>query len=276
VKAVISTTYDDKYLFFLPITTWLWNKLGVDVICFIPFGGRDNDNGGGKRVLYLTNKMSFVRNTLYRESLICSIHTFNAPEHKEATYAQCARLYAASLDLPGNEKLIVSDIDMLFFNKELLEGTTDYFIYVIGNDLVPNGQYPMCYLIGTAGIWREAIGKGTYQEHLDNLLGNIEDQHMRGNYWGKDQETSFELVNKVPHVFRPRTNGQNPFAQNRIDRDDAYFLERLSPDTIDYHMHRPGYEDDNFQKIIQVISYFYPNEDLTWMIEYQQIYKSLM
>ena len=36
MKTIISTTYNDNYLFFLPITIWSWNKLGVDVICFMP------------------------------------------------------------------------------------------------------------------------------------------------------------------------------------------------------------------------------------------------
>jgi hypothetical protein len=32
IKAVISTSGDDKYLPFLPLTIYSWNKLGVKVI----------------------------------------------------------------------------------------------------------------------------------------------------------------------------------------------------------------------------------------------------
>lgn len=35
MKAIISTTYSDQYLWYLPLTVWAWNKLGVDVVCFI-------------------------------------------------------------------------------------------------------------------------------------------------------------------------------------------------------------------------------------------------
>ena len=44
MKTIISTTYNDNYLFFLPITTWSWNKLGVDVICFMPKEMTQNDS----------------------------------------------------------------------------------------------------------------------------------------------------------------------------------------------------------------------------------------
>jgi hypothetical protein len=53
-------------------------------------------------------------------------------------------------------------------------------------------------------------------------------------------------------------------------------MERLSPDILDYHAHRPGYTDENFEKIISVIQYFYPNDDLSWMRSYQQEYKKLL
>ena len=36
MKAILSSTYDDKYLWNLPLVTWCWNKLGIDVICFLP------------------------------------------------------------------------------------------------------------------------------------------------------------------------------------------------------------------------------------------------
>ena len=36
MRAVISTTHDPKYSFFLPIVSYCWHKLGVKVICFTP------------------------------------------------------------------------------------------------------------------------------------------------------------------------------------------------------------------------------------------------
>ena len=109
MKAVISSTYDDKYIFFLPITTWLWNKLGVDVICFAPIERSSADYARLKLVLDFCNNYGL------------SVHQFTCPEHKEATYAQCSRLFAGSLDLPDNEVVVTSDIDMGVFSKELFD-----------------------------------------------------------------------------------------------------------------------------------------------------------
>jgi hypothetical protein len=270
MKAILSTTYDDQYLFYIPITTWLWNKLGVDVICFFPSIDRCHllewHEKNGKKTTLISGVLHSLESGWHFEY-------FSAPKHKESTYAQCSRIYAACLDLPEDEILITSDIDMGLFKLP----TYIQAITIFGADLVPVGQYPMCYASGTAKDWRIEmnIGGKTYQEGLDELLGGVEADHFRGNYWAKDQETLFnKLGDRAILVDRARPGTQ--FASNRIDRDDAYFMERLSPDIIDYHFHRPGYTGENFQKILSVIKYFYPYEDFQWMMEYQQQYLSLI
>lgn len=274
MKAIISTTYDDQYLFFLPITTWLWNKLGVDVICFMPY------KNTGNTFMLVSKTLTELPNK--RDNWI---YNFDCPEHKEATYAQCSRLYAACLDLPEGEIIITSDVDMGLF--KIPRGADGNIFTVLGSDLTPESQVPMCYLSGTVADWRDIfkINGRPYQQCLDDLLGHIEAQHYRGNFWSKDQEEAANKLNEINkigvsvpkdirYVHRARPGTQ--FASRRIDRDDAYYMDRLSPDIIDYHMHRPGYTDDNFNKILSVIKYFYPNEDLTWMKEYQQQYKALL
>jgi hypothetical protein len=265
MKAIISSTFDDQYLFYLPITAWCWNKLGVDVICFIPIHSLPIDNG--RKVNLIQEMPSEFKFEL-----------FKSLKHKEATYAQCSRLYASSLNLPEDEVLITSDIDMLVFNLPISHRVGDK-VSVLGYDLVPEGQLPMCYASGTAKGWRGAmkVNGRSAQECLDDLLGGVEAEHFRGNYWSKDQETLYNNLSETKFWdLIPRAKPGTQFATKRIDRDDAYFLDRLSPDIIDYHCHRPGYTDDNFQKILSVISYFYPNEDLTWMKEYRQQYLKLI
>ena len=275
-KAVISTTYDDKYLWYLPLTTWLWNRLGVDVICFMPylkdgFGLYNPDKD--KR-----EKYHLIIDTIDGLGLELQTEAFLAPEHKEATYSQCARLYAACLDLPEDEVLVTSDIDMCLFKIPIPEHTKGTFT-VFGSDLVPEKQFPICYLSATVRQWRDAFnlnGK-SYQQCLDELLGDIECESFRGNYWGKDQEEAYNKINLSQAIsYVPRSNGQNQWATKRYDRDDAYILDRLSPDTIDYHMNRPGFEDGNFQIILTIMKYHFPNEDFQWLIDYNNEYKKLL
>lgn len=263
MKAIISTTYDDKYLYFLPIVTWLWNRLGVDVICFMP-ENRFND------------KFKLVNETMIKncESFNNAIAYFRAPKHKEATYAQCSRLYGACLDLPEDEVLVIGDVDMALFSLPVY---IDYFT-IFGYDLVPENQYPMCYISATVNQWRRAIDyKKTYQENLDALLGGIEAEHFRGNYWGKDQETAFQILqDSGTKVLLDRAREGTQFASKRIDRDDSYWVDRLTPDIIDAHLWRPGYTDENFPKILHLLKYFYPQDDFTWLVNYTEQYKSLL
>lgn len=267
MKAVFSSTYDSKYLYYLPIVSWLWNKIGVEVICFVPVSDWDL-------------KANLVWQTLTQNDLKYSIKEFKAPEHKQPTYAQVSRLYAAAIsDLPEDEQLIISDIDMAVFDRHYFKPSVNGIIDIYGADLVPPNQYPMCYAVANVSTWRQLIGEGTYQEHLDRELAHEECENMRGNLWSRDQENLYNLIHQnddVDYRLHNRARPGTQFASNRLDRDDAFLLDRLSPGIIDYHLNRPGYEDNNFEKIIAVINFFYPQEDLTWIVEYTQKYKSLL
>src|SRR5690348_10584117 len=283
MKAILSSTYDDKYLWNLPLVTWCWNKIGIDVICFIP----------SMKFKEGQDKIDLINKAIDGQSLKCDKYSFVSPEHKEATYAQCSRLYAACLDLPEHEILITSDVDMIPFvnlkkNIDLCINERNGMMTIFGVDLVPKGQFPICYVWGNVENWRKSYkytyGKGyyddykvkSYQEYLDDLLGGIEADHFRGNYWCKDQEEVQSLLRYTPKFEIPRSNGQNQFAKFRYDRDDAYLLDRLSLDTIDFHLPRPGYEEKNFNIIMQVLKFHFPNENFQWLIDYNQQYKKLL
>lgn len=264
MKAIISSTYDNNYLYFLPIVTWCWNKLGVDVICFMPYLQTADEN----------KKIDLINDTFRYLGIKPKYAGFAAPEHKQATYAQCARLYGGCLDLPDNEKLITSDVDMAVFR--LPQPYMGSF-HVWGFDLVPERQYPICYIAGYAESWRKAFGVKTYQESLDSLLGEIEAEHFRGNYWGKDQEEAWNKIHDENTVIlEPRARPQTQFAMNRVDRDDAYWRERLNPDLVDAHLWRPGYTDEAHANIKELLQYMYPIDDFGWLDEYRNKYLTLL
>ena len=263
MTAIISTTYDDKYLYFLPITTWCWNKLGVDVICFVPIEKTGSDY----------DKISLAME--YCNNYKLSVYQFEAPEHKEATYAQCLRNYGAAVDgLDENELLCTSDIDMICFRQPPYNN----MLTVWGSDLVPQGQMPMCYITGTVKQWKEAfsIGGRTYQQCIDDLLGDDECKDYRGNRWSRDQELAHDYISKLNHSLVPRAREGTQWAKNRLDRDDSYILDRLNLSNEDYHMNRPGYEDKNFQIILTILQYHYPQEDFGWLVSYNEEYKKLL
>lgn len=277
MKAVISSTYDDKYLYFLPIVCFCWQKLNVDVICFMP---KFVHYEKGQEALDVAKRIKLVEDTVMNH---CSSKSnmlayFDAPEHKEATYSQCSRLYGACLDLPEDEVLITSDIDMAVFKVPPFAHLGGFT--VLGADLVPDGQLPMCYATATVKDWRDAFELNgiTYQQALDRLLGEDECQDYRACRWSVDQEQlRIKIFNSNGSInLLTRSNGQNQFAQNRYDRDDQFILDRLSPDTIDFHMNRPGYEEKNFEIILTILKYHYPQDDFEWLKKYTEEYNKLL
>lgn len=267
MKAILSTTYDDKYLFYLPITTWSWNKLGIDVVCFIP-----DDKSKGR---IIQRKRKCVRNYFQRQGCNFLVN-YDSSIDKEATYAQCSRLYAGGLPLfQDHETLITGDVDMAVFNTEYFDRLNDGNIHVVGTDLVPNNQYPMCYIAMAAQYWRSVMwidfGQSA-QEKLDDLLGPLECEHFAGNYWAKDQETAYNMIKEsgLPINRHLRASPGTQFATQRADRDG--WPEIFPDDIIDAHLPRPGYTPENFAKILNLFQAMYPEDDFTWMIDYHKEY----
>ena len=262
MKAVISTTWDNNYLFFLPITTWAWNQLGIDVICFIPDPSNNPKPPTWPLIFDLQRDYPF---------LSLELHRFNAPSHKLATYAQCSRLYAAALPLDENEVLITGDVDMAVFNIDFFQGLNNSNINIVGADLVPNGQFPICYVSMPVYKWRNALWMNqnqTPQEKLDYLLAHLDCDHFRGNYWAKDQETVYNhiIASEYPIVKHFRAKPGTQFATRRADRDG--WPEIIIPDIIDAHLPRPGYTIENFGKILNLFQTMYPTQDFNWMTQY--------
>jgi hypothetical protein len=281
MKAIVSSTYDDQYLFFLPIINWCWNKLGVDVICFMPSLASNSYYSiyeqwlGGSTLVHKTAKS-------------CQFEYFKCKDNKQATYSQCSRLYAAALDLPDNEILITSDVDMaVFVGFEIFPAATipaipdlqtDHILKIVGSDLTPKGQYPMCYAIGPAWIWRKfmQIDGRTYQQCLDDQLSEIECENMRGNLWSRDQELLSMYTQKERKIEFLRANPGTQFASCRVDRTDINWRSYLGESLVDAHLWRPGYTDENFSKILELLTTQYPEENFQWLIDYRNDYISLL
>lgn len=263
--AILSCTADDLYLFNLPFAIHSWKKIGVECMVFFP-----------EKDLYKHNdKIDLV----IANCPTASFWPVKCPKDKEATYMQCSRLYASALGhISLFEKLITSDADMCVFNRPFWgEYEHNTAINVIGVDLVPAEQVPMCYLSMPAETWHQVmrIEKRTYQECLDDLLGGIEAEHFRGNYWGKDQETAYAMISKYDKGLQnnvTRAANGNQFATRRADRDGW----KVTPDIIDAHLPRPGYTVKNFSLIGNLFGTMYPGDDNLWIIDYWNEYLKLI
>lgn len=269
MKSVISSNYDNNYLFYLPIVTWSWNKLGIDCLTILPITESREEQAKDLLVFKTGAEQKLRYNNIY----------FNAPNNKKATYAQCSRLYASALiTLPEDEILITSDADMAVFSGYFNQANNGQ-INVFGADLVPPNQYPMCYISMPAKTWREVmwITPGVpVQKYLDDLLGHIECEHFRANQWAKDQDEIYKHLTAqawpVKKYYRASPGTQ--FATFRADRDG--WPETTPPYIVDAHLPRPGYTEENFAKILKLFQDVYPDEDFNWMIEYRNEYVKLL
>lgn len=261
MTAVLSVTNNDFYAYPLPIVAWSWHKVGIKTIVFHP------DTDGGKVVL----AKKYCPNTKF--------YSFKCEERKEATYAQVSRLFGATVCKEG--VLIIGDADLAVFGDEF-NSFLDGDLRILGGDLLSDetNQYPMCFTGMSFDKWQsifELHGK-SLQEALDETVGKLESVTFRGDFWGFDQWYLRKKIQDsgVSPIIVNRAKYPERFATRRLDRDDAFLLHRINLDIIDYHLPRPAYEENNFNQIMTVLKYFYPNDDFGWLIDYRNEYLKLI
>jgi hypothetical protein len=256
--ALISTTSDPLYSFYMPITSWSWAKRGIKPYIYM-FG---------------FNKMMYE---VYNWSKTAGGKVFEVPDERQVTYAQCSRLYGHLIEkAEENETIVVGDIDMAYFG-DMIKDEPEINIY--GSDLVPDGQFPMCYIAMSKENWRIVMGDETdLIEALDKLLGKEECNNKRGDWWCRDQETIFNRIKASGLSYKTherRISDRQRTARNRADRDGwNYNINGL----IDAHLprHGGGYEDNNFKKILTLFQEIYPQENFDWMVEYRNRFVELL
>jgi hypothetical protein len=128
----------------------------------------------------------------------------------------------------------------------------------------------MCYVSAHKKTWETYFGLGrTADQCLKDLLGEINCENMRGNYWAKDQEELYRVINLFSAFsITSRAIPMTQFAANRVDRDDAFWQDRLSNKIVDAHLWRPAYTPENVNKIVMLFEAMYPQEDFTWILAY--------
>lgn len=259
--AVLSATEHDYYAMPLPFAVYSWHKLGVPCIVFVPSGKNKKIELAKK---YCGNMASFFE--------------FECEEKRIPTYSQVVRLFAAAIPILSQyERLVTSDSDMCVFDPLLKLLHDPLSIEIVGADLTPADQYPMCYIKMMVSQWREVFKiTKTYQEHVSELIDPIEGENIRGEQWCYDQWYAKKMIEERfggKLKINNRSNGENQYAQNRADRDGWHF----DPYTImDAHLPRPLTDPDNFHKLKVLFNFKYPGEDLQWMTDYYNEYINIL
>jgi hypothetical protein len=177
--------------------------------------------------------------------------------------------------------LITSDADMLPFNESFFSQFSDGNIHVVGKDLCPEGQYPMCFCAMPAKKWKETMKMGDLdiQQMLDQNIGTLQSSTFRGDFWSRDQWLLYNNLQGHDIVFHDRAKEGTQFASRRCDRDNMYWYEDFiagGKDIVDAHLWRPGYTEENTEKIIRLLEIMYPLDSFHWVREYAAEFRSIL
>lgn len=266
---VISSNENTNYSFFLPIVAWMWKKFGWDVISLIY-----DEKHANERYLNYKSNLDVSKEVSFSECYLQKIEGVRGE-----TITQCSRLYVADeVGIEDNDYLMTSDIDMLPLSDYWNINGIEDKITSWGRDLT-DYHYPICYIGMKAKEWKRVMNlKDGIEEDMKRDL----DLHPKSKsdkweeWWQVDQDIITEKLLKedINRIDRGvATNSHYP--KGRIDRG-CWEKSLEQYERIDAHLLRPGWNEENFRKILNLILSVFPNENLKWMMDYRDEYIKLM
>lgn len=265
----ISSNGSNDYLFYLPIVTWAWNKLGWEVLTMICNSEHPTFEQRKKLVIESSLEFAGVENYYIDIPKIKGV--------REETLTQCARLYAANL-ADFNYMVMTSDADMLPLSDYWKPNPVHFTSY--GRDL-SDKHFPICYLAGTTKSWQTLMrlsGNLKYDMRQDLELRKDVHSDKWEEYWQCDQNLVTERLNKFDVARIDR--GIDPYTGYPVGRVDRSAWEKSlsQPERIDAHLFRGGYKIENFTRIISLIKECFAVTDgeISWMWKYQDDYTKLL
>jgi hypothetical protein len=253
-KVILSTDQNLDYLFYAPITCYVWEYFGFKPVLMVLGKSEYSD------LVY-----RYVKK--YSNAEIIEIDSI--PLYRDSTIVQFSRLYASCFEKNDDQYLLTGDIDMLALNSYLYRDFDKKNIF--GPDLTNYYHYPICYIGMKVNDWKSLLNL-EYGKFNENIIRDLSIEKLSKNdkfddYWYTDQRFITNKINeygidKFNIIERGFENGN---AAKRLDKLDWNF--QSDKDYIDCHLFRNGWEKDNFNKTIDVIdSKIHKNND--WIVEY--------
>jgi len=217
-----SVNLNPNYYLFIPKQILFWNKFNVKFIAVIV-----GNNIPEELTEYSTNIVLWNKNLNINSAFV----------------AQNLRIYyPALLNLPNDELVMITDMDMLPTNDKYYKDELDIFTH---NDFIyyrhiDKNQIYMCYNAAHPEIWgnvfkiknekdiEDKINK-TYVENYSGIPGS--------NGWFKDQEIMYKKLIKYPHLKilnRPIKRLEIYTHQKHLNDNHNNFIKNYD----DAHYHR--------------------------------------
>jgi hypothetical protein len=261
---VISSNLNDDYLFYVPIVTWAWNKLGWNVIFLSP--------NYEKQPKYILVHNLFI--TLNEQNIHYTWER-NEFEYNEISICQISRLYTVDI---GKfwilDYILTSDADMMPLSDYWTVVYSEIRCY--GKDL-SDVHYPICYIGMSVSEWKRVMDlTSNFSRDIKRDLKDRADINSieKEKSWVCDQNLITEkLQNEEIKSIERGTYTHSGYAVGRIDRS-SWYRSREQKERIDCHLPRQGYNEHTFKEILEIIKscFSVSDNELNWMQDYRNQY----
>ena len=217
-----SVNLNPNYYLFIPKQILFWNKFDIKFIAVVI-----GDKLPKELIEYSSNIILWNKNLNLNTAFV----------------AQNLRIYyPALLNLPDDEMVMITDMDMLPTNDKYYKEGIDIFTH---NDFIyyreiSGNQIYMCYNAAHPEIWGNVFGikcekniedkiNETYVENYNGIPGS--------NGWFKDQEIMYNCLIKYPHLKilnKPINRLEIWIHQRHLNNNNSNFIQNYD----DAHYHR--------------------------------------
>lgn len=251
---ILSVNNNPEYMFYTPLTCYLWKKFGWEPVVFWQ---------GEVRAMqcYVSARPQMIG---VKEYVVNDLKG-----HKSETITQISRLFGSCV---VDGYIMTGDIDMIPLSDYWRPDFNELTVW--GRDLT-DYHYPICYIGAPAQTWRNVMGivGDDYNKLIERDLNNCK---PRGSIWCLDQDIITERINLQYSPVRVDrgTDKRTGYPIGRVDRSHWTLNHKQF---IDCHMFRGIYKDaGTFGYTMELLTKLFPDDDWSWFVEYRNTFKKLV
>ncbi len=264
---IISTNSHPDYLYYLPIVTQAWNKLGYKTICLLLDDNKDITE-------FVLKYVDSNLNTIVNLFPISSI--------PNSSLVQVSRLFVSCLNnIDPHDLVITSDIDMIPLSSEYFDKIENNYIFnILDAGEVNYTRHKICYVAARKKHWIELFDIKTSDINLE--LNNFFKDRINLDqeyYWNIDELFLFEKLSNSKYYpfsnFIDRGNNILNLRNYRIDRANIPYTKTLYPNkAYDCHSIREPY--NNFSILKDILKYIFSEEEINKIKNFNTDFNELL
>ena len=296
---VLSCDANPDYLFPLPLTCLMWQRLTNWEPRVIVVGDAADWRTAPAR----------CATDVLMEMGITKAYSPAPPGRPRSLWAQMARLYACRLfedEADDALRLMTADADMWPLSRDFFDRRNDgYDVQLLGAGAYDHEtpiKWPLSYVAGTLGVWRELMGRGG-DERIEEAMARDMGRELPADAdamtcWLFDElflarrlRAMDQFAERAQPVFRDGgaqggrfwIGGPGSAVFGRCDRGDWRWpvpqrrrAHGVAGGAIDAHLDRPGWTERNWGRYLRVLTDLLPAEDVARAVEYHAAFVEAM